>query len=189
MVLIGELLVKTVLALVELEKMTGYLDVFREAFAKVFGKSASIQKVVEYLHANSLQCDEAWLLSHKVELTRAMLKCGAIVGAAGGSAIVHAAESGKIGIIKLLLRHKAYIDAECGCALRFAAARGRFNVVKLLLESGADVHAFNDDAIKLAACRGYKKIVHLFESYIVRRDKETREYVESFKKVTGKEKY
>ena len=83
-----------------------------------------------------------------IETVKRLLKEGADVNASYGSvgetALLDAAQRGRLRIVRLLLENGADVNAESGLpgrtALMVAAKRGYLNVAKLLLEMGADAN-------------------------------------------------
>jgi ankyrin repeat protein len=90
--------------------------------------------------------------------------------AAGQTALMYAAETGRIEVIEYLLSQGADVNAKsgllgAGTALNYAAAANRPQAIELLLASGANVNAVSparkESALMYAAARGYLDVVKL----------------------------
>ncbi|MBQ9419540.1 MAG: ankyrin repeat domain-containing protein [Synergistaceae bacterium] len=76
----------------------------------------------------------------------------------GGTALVSAAEKGRIEIVKALIKSGAHLSWE---ALMYASANGHVEVVNFLIKAGADLHAERVGwALRLAAKNGHIEAVN-----------------------------
>jgi hypothetical protein len=82
----------------------------------------------------------------------------------GSSALVAAAQQGKLRCLQLLLRHGCHPGSEG--ALLAAVQGGNRRCVQLLLSACKPVHIWTTDAISMAAAKGYLGILQLLLDYI-----------------------
>ncbi|MCP4981490.1 MAG: hypothetical protein GY935_13460 [Gammaproteobacteria bacterium] len=89
--------------------------------------------------------------------------------AAGQTALMYAAENGRIEVVKYLVSKGADVDAIAGgfgrgTALIYAASTNRLEVISYLIKSGADVNAVtkhNETALVWATAKGHLEAAKL----------------------------
>lgn len=110
-------------------------------FKKKFGEQTTVQNLLSETQRLHKDIFEGWLLAQKVELTEALIHCGADVHVYKDYALRVASRYGRTKVVRLLLGNGADIHAERGPALCFSSKFGHIEVMKLLLGNGADVNA------------------------------------------------
>lgn len=92
--------------------------------------------------------------------------------AAGQTALMYAAESGRLDVVKYLIEQGANVNTESGnlgrgTALIYASANNRLETMTYLLDHGADINAttfHRETALFWAAAMGHKEAVTLLLS-------------------------